>query len=59
VAVAERRAEIVWEGDLLQGGGKFTVGSGAMGEMLITWAARTERSEGKTPACRRVSSKGA
>src|SRR5215203_1223683 len=48
VALAERRAEIVWEGDLLQGGGKFTVGSGALGEMPITWAARTERSEGKT-----------
>jgi osmotically inducible protein OsmC len=48
VAVAERRADIVWEGDLLQGGGKFTVGSGAMEEMPITWASRTERSEGKT-----------
>jgi lipoyl-dependent peroxiredoxin len=48
VAVAERWAEIVWEGDLLHGGGKFTVGSGAMGEMPITWAARTELSEDKT-----------
>ena len=48
MALAERRADIVWEGDLLGGGGKFTVGSAAMGEMPITWAARTERSEGKT-----------
>jgi lipoyl-dependent peroxiredoxin len=48
VAVAERWAEIVWEGDLLHGSGKFTVGSGAIGEMPITWAARTERSEDKT-----------
>src|SRR5215213_4681017 len=47
MAVAERRAEVVWEGDLFQGGGKFTVGSGAMGEMPVTWASRTERSEGK------------
>jgi lipoyl-dependent peroxiredoxin len=48
MAVAERRAEVVWEGDLAGGGGKFTVGSGAMGEMPVTWAARTERPDGKT-----------
>src|SRR5918997_5047845 len=48
MALAERRADIVWEGDLLRGGGKFTVGSGAMEEMPITWASRTERSDGKT-----------
>src|SRR5215211_1713760 len=48
MAVAERRAELVWEGDLARGGGKFTVGSGAMGEMPVTWASRTERSDGKT-----------
>jgi len=48
MAVAERRAEVVWEGDLPRGRGKFTVGSGAMGEMAVTWAARTERPDGKT-----------
>ena len=48
MALAERRAEVVWEGDLLRGGGKFTVGSGAMGEMGVTWASRTERPDGKT-----------
>jgi osmotically inducible protein OsmC len=48
MAGAERRAEVVWEGDLPRGGGKFTVGSGAMGEMPVTWASRTKRSEGKT-----------
>jgi lipoyl-dependent peroxiredoxin len=48
MALAERRAEIVWEGDLPRGGGKFTVGSGAIEEMPITWASRTERSVGKT-----------
>src|ERR671921_264941 len=48
MALAERRAEIVWEGDLLRGGGKFTVGSGAIEEMPITWASRTERSHDKT-----------
>lgn len=48
MAVAERRAEVVWEGDLPRGNGKFTVGSGAMEEMAVTWASRTERSDGKT-----------
>ena len=48
MATAERRAEIVWEGDLPRGDGRFTVGSGAMGEMPVTWASRTERSDGKT-----------
>ena len=48
MAGAERRAEVVWEGNLPRGSGKFTVGSGAMGEMPVTWASRTERSEGRT-----------
>ncbi len=48
MAMAERRAVVVWEGNLTQGGGKFTVGSGAMGELPVTWASRTERSDGKT-----------
>ena len=48
MAVAERRAVVVWEGNLTEGGGKFTVGSGAMGEMPVTWASRTERPDGKT-----------
>jgi len=46
---AERRAEVVWEGNLIQGSGKVvSVGSGAIGELPITWASRTERSDGKT-----------
>ena len=48
MATAERRAEVVWEGNLPRGNGKFVVGSGAMGEMPVTWASRTERSDGKT-----------
>ena len=48
MAVAERRAEVVWEGNLPRGNGRFTVGSGAMGEQAVTWASRTERSDGKT-----------
>jgi osmotically inducible protein OsmC len=48
MATAERRAEVVWEGNLARGTGSFTVGSGAMAEQTVTWASRTERSEGKT-----------
>ena len=48
MATAERRAEVVWEGDLPQGNGRFTVGSGALGEQPVTWTSRTERSEGMT-----------
>jgi lipoyl-dependent peroxiredoxin len=48
MAMAERRAEVVWEGNLARGNGSFTVGSGAMGEQAVTWASRTERSDGKT-----------
>ncbi len=47
---AERRAEVVWEGSLTEGGGTITsVGSGAVSDLDVTWAARTEeRTEGKT-----------
>lgn len=48
MAVAERSAHAVWQGNLTQGGGNVTVGSGAVGELPVTWAARTERSDGKT-----------
>jgi osmotically inducible protein OsmC len=48
MAVAERRAQVTWEGNLTQGSGKVTVGSGALGELPVTWAARTERPDGKT-----------
>ncbi|HEY7347209.1 MAG TPA: OsmC family peroxiredoxin [Ktedonobacterales bacterium] len=45
---AERRAEVIWQGNLTQGNGKLTVGSGAFGEQSITWASRIERPDGKT-----------
>lgn len=45
---AERRAEVIWEGNLLQGHGSVRVGSGALGTQPISWPARTERSDGKT-----------
>ena len=46
--IATREAEIVWEGALASGAGTLSSGSGALGELPVTWAARTERPDGKT-----------
>jgi len=48
MAMAERTASTVWEGDLPEGRGTVTVRSGAIGDFPVTWSSRTERSEGKT-----------
>ena len=47
---ATRTAEVVWEGSLMEGDGTIeTVGSGAVGDLPVTWKARTdEESGGKT-----------
>ncbi|MEO6458449.1 MAG: OsmC family peroxiredoxin [Chloroflexia bacterium] len=46
---AERNAQVQWKGNLLQGAGTITrTGSGAFGNLPVTWAARTESSDGKT-----------
>jgi osmotically inducible protein OsmC len=45
---AERRAQINWEGDLANGSGTFTVGSGSIGPQDVSWSARTEEPGGKT-----------
>jgi lipoyl-dependent peroxiredoxin len=48
MAKAERRADVVWTGDLIKGSGTVEVGSGALGKFPVTWTSRTERSDGKT-----------
>ncbi len=47
---ATRTAEVVWEGSLIEGGGTIeSVGSGVLGDLPVTWKARTdEESGGKT-----------
>jgi osmotically inducible protein OsmC len=45
---AQRRAQVVWEGNLAKGSGRLTVGSGAFPEQGITFASRTEQPDGKT-----------
>ena len=43
-----RRAEVVWDGNLFEGSGEFSVGSGSISEMAVSWAARTEDPAGRT-----------
>ena len=46
---AQRTAEAVWEGNLVDGSGTVSMASsGAFGEFPVTWAARAESPEGKT-----------
>ncbi|MCL4467124.1 MAG: OsmC family peroxiredoxin [Chloroflexi bacterium] len=46
--LTQRRAEVTWEGNLIHGNGKVTTGTGVLKEAPVTWAARTERPDGKT-----------
>src|SRR5215217_3456444 len=49
MAVAERRANVVWNGNLFQGSGTFDlVSSEAAQGLTVTWASRTERPDGET-----------
>ena len=45
---AESKATTVWEGDLAHGRGTTKAASGALPEVEVTWAARTERTPGTT-----------
>jgi osmotically inducible protein OsmC len=45
----DRRAEVVWQGDLLNGSGTIaSPTSGAFGPLDVSWAARAEEPNGKT-----------
>ncbi len=48
MAIAERTAVTSWDGNLAHGNGTVTGASGALGDLPVTWASRTERSDGKT-----------
>ena len=49
MATAERRANVVWRGDLFKGSGTFDLASsGAAQDLPVTWASRTEHHDGKT-----------
>jgi len=45
----ERRADVVWQGDLINGSGTVdAVPSGAFGPLDVTWASRAEEPNGRT-----------
>jgi osmotically inducible protein OsmC len=45
----DRRADVVWEGSLMEGSGTVTsVGSGALPQLPVTWTSRAESPEGRT-----------
>jgi osmotically inducible protein OsmC len=45
----DRRAEVVWEGSLMDGSGTIlSTTSGALPELPVSWASRTESPGGKT-----------
>jgi osmotically inducible protein OsmC len=45
----ERRALLTWEGNLIQGHGTIVqTSSGALANLPVTWASRTEQPNGKT-----------
>ncbi|MDQ3891393.1 MAG: OsmC family peroxiredoxin [Actinomycetota bacterium] len=49
MANAERRAHVVWEGDLPSGSGRVTADSSkVLKEAPVTWASRVEHPDGKT-----------
>jgi osmotically inducible protein OsmC len=45
----EKRAHAVWEGDLAEGSGRVSVGSGTLGDQPVSWAARTEHEDATSP----------
>ena len=47
--MTERRASVVWHGDLISGGGTIAAApSGAVGPREVTWASRAEEPNGRT-----------
>src|SRR5918997_2684629 len=45
---AESLGRAVWKGDLFGGSGSVTLDSGLASDLPVTWAARTEKPDGKT-----------
>ena len=49
MAMADRRAEATWAGNLIEGSGTLDlVSSGVASSLPITWASRTEKADGRT-----------
>src|SRR3954451_14097353 len=54
MAIADRTANTVWQGGLAKGKGNLSLKSGATDDLEVTWASRTERSDGTTSPEERV-----
>jgi osmotically inducible protein OsmC len=48
MSIAQRSAQTNWQGSLAAGSGRVTSGSGALDNLDVTWAARTEQPGGLT-----------
>jgi osmotically inducible protein OsmC len=48
MALAERTPTVYWEGTLAKGGGSVRAGSGAVTDLPLDWASRSDRSDGKS-----------
>jgi lipoyl-dependent peroxiredoxin len=46
--IAERSAQTIWTGNLATGRGSLTSASGALRDLPVTWASRTQQSNGRT-----------
>ena len=47
--MTERKAEVVWQGDLMNGSGTIgEVGSGAFGPLDVSWATRSQEPNGQS-----------
>jgi osmotically inducible protein OsmC len=48
MAMAERRARVVWDGSLREGSGRLEFDSSGIGTFPVTWASRVEQPDGRT-----------
>ena len=48
MAMVEREAHVIWQGDLTHGSGSLSEGSGVLNEAPVTFASRVESPGGKT-----------
>jgi lipoyl-dependent peroxiredoxin len=48
MAIAVRQAEVKWDGSLTHGNGALSTRSGALDQLPVTWASRTEQPDGLT-----------
>lgn len=48
MALAERTAEMHWNGTLAKGDGSLKAGSGAVTDLPISWASRSDKADGKS-----------